>query len=139
STSEETQCAHDEKLAALLVELTRQFHAGQPPDFELLAQQHPDLACELRELWPAVLLTEEMAKTTPPEPACQPSSRETAATSPGGPPRSFGDYELLEEIGRGGMGVVFKARQRSLDRVVAIKMVLRGNLASDDDLARFRA
>ncbi|NQV22864.1 MAG: serine/threonine protein kinase [Rhodopirellula sp.] len=61
----------------------------------------------------------------------------TTAAEGSSPVRPFGRFELLEELGRGGMGVVFRARQTDLNRIVAIKMILVNRLASQDHIRRF--
>jgi serine/threonine-protein kinase len=137
----------DEQLASLIDRLAGEQRAGRVVDIDAEARAHPDLAAELRELW-AVAQFAHLAK--PPAPAPQktvtvvqtgpltPSFAGDATTPTSTLPRAFGDFELLEEIGRGGMGVVYKARQKSLGRVVALKMVREAHLATDADRARFR-
>ena len=140
----------DEQLALLLDEMLINAQHGRAVDVEQIARQHPDLAEELRSLWVAAILAEDFATASFPveqiladEQAAIRDLRRSAgrslSRSAGGVPAGFGDFELLAEIGRGGMGVVYKVRQLSLDRVVALKMILRGDLASASDVARFRA
>src|SRR5260370_31908617 len=133
--------ARDERLAELLAGLTAEAQQGRRPDVDQVAAGHPDLADELRELWAAVQFANEFTRPSRTQPtlACNgPICVEPAPTlSP--LPRTFGDFDLLAEMGRGGMGVVYKAWQRSLKRTVAVKMILRRELATPADLARFQA
>jgi len=137
----------DERLAALIDQLTVQARSGRPVDVEAVAHEHPDLARELRELWavaqfagiashPGFDKQRPTPGITPTTPGYRGDGSDPAAANE--LPREFGDFELIEELGRGGMGVVYKARQKSLNRLVALKMVREAHLATDAERARFR-
>jgi hypothetical protein len=129
---------HDQRLERVLAEFLHAVEDGSAPDRAALLRQHPDLAPDLESFFRNRDALERIAKPIKQQ---APDLAETigASDSPNGPTvRYFGDYELLEEIARGGMGVVYKARQVSLDRLVALKMILAGQLASGADIKRFR-
>ncbi len=119
------------ELAAILDRLTNSTVEFQP-SLEELTAAHPHLAAELRELWGTVMVVEAVAEHSL-------GKGETPTLAETTPPPVLGDFELLEEIGRGGMGVVYRARQQSLDREVALKLMLHGSQASPADQARFQA
>jgi len=141
-TREANEPSREERVNEIIAECLRAADAGRPVDRDELLTRHADLADELCSFFADHDATARLAP--PPAPAEAPTLApgSPGADAPGshtlGTVRYFGDYELLEEIARGGMGVVFKARQVSLNRVVALKMILSGQLASDDDVARFR-
>jgi WD40 repeat protein len=139
--------ARDRRLEEVLHGYLQAVDAGRPPDREALLQQHPDLAPELAAFFADQDEVARMAQDTagPVAPAARGAEAPTVAPGEVAPPapgtrlRYFGDYELLEEVARGGMGVVYRASQVSLKRLVALKMILAGALATPRDVARFRA
>lgn len=135
--------ADDVRLFEILDSLLAQSRSGRLPDLQAVIQRHPHLEPEIRELYATILLAEHIVEhvSTMERPHNAQDQANIAPASPSftGLPREFGGFTLLEELGRGGMGVVFKARQKSPERIVALKMILQGQIASPQDIARFRA
>jgi len=128
--------------------------AGQTPDRQEWLRRYPEFAAELEVFLADYEHVDRVAE--PLRPVAAPGtprlpervdSGAPVALGPGQPAEPsvgatvhyFGDYELLEEIARGGMGVVYKARQISLNRIVAVKMILAGRLATKADRDRFHS
>jgi serine/threonine protein kinase len=122
-----------EALAEEFVERQRQ---GQRPTVAEYVERYPQLADEIRAFFPALGLIEQFK----PRSGDETGSEAAAAVpeEPSAPLEQLGDYRILREIGRGGMGVVYEAEQEALGRRVALKVLL-GPAAQDSKLlARFR-
>jgi serine/threonine-protein kinase len=133
------------ELDRLLAEYMERLDRGELVDRERFAAEHPDFAGDLysyfdgsddlvRLALPAGVAARDASGSL----RWQEAPTSVRGSKPGDRVCYFGDYELLEEIARGGMGVVYRARQVSLNRPVALKMILEGRLASPADVERFR-
>src|SRR5262245_46416197 len=117
--------ADRDPLDVLAEEFVARYRAGERPGVEEYAARYPELADQVRDLLPALVLIEQNAPSAPP-PAAGPA------------PRQLGDYLILREVGRGGMGVVYEAVQQSLGRHVALKVLPESARRSPAHLERFR-
>jgi eukaryotic-like serine/threonine-protein kinase len=124
-------------LDPIVADYLQQVEAGKKPDRDALLAAHPDLADRLRAFFADLDRVGRQASAFRlPDPD---STVGDGGSSDLPRVRYLGDYELLEEIARGGMGVVYKARQVSLNRVVALKLILAGTYASEAAIQRFKA
>ncbi|MFL5241139.1 MAG: protein kinase domain-containing protein [Gemmataceae bacterium] len=146
----------DDELEALVAQFLAQLQAGENPDREALIRAHPNVADRLKarlalaemvyrvglapvEEWPSAGENVDWPNSTsglharPTRRADANEEGRPAQGLPSNPP----DYEILGELGHGGMGVVYKARQLRLNRIVALKMIRAGVHASPELLARF--
>jgi hypothetical protein len=106
-------------LGELAEEYTTRLRAGQLPDIEDYARRHPELAGRIRELFPALMFLEGMAGAAP-RPGVTGRPELAPAPVPG---RDFGNYRIEREIARGGMGIVYEAVHRALEKRVALKVL----------------
>lgn len=126
--------AHREQLLeAVIADYIRAGEAGRPPDRREILAAHPELAAELMQFFAQ---RDRMNQWV--DPTLGWADGLFQSVGPGQQISYVGNYELLEEVARGGMGVVYKARQATLGRIVAVKMIVAGRLATDDDVKRFQ-
>jgi len=147
SDSIDSKLIDDPAFQSLLVSCLEALHRGETIDRERLTADHPDYAEAIQQflddqdlLQQATLqfIPEHSPKGNNDDVRTIAADSQPVAPSIGDTIRYVGDYEILEEIARGGMGVIFKARQLTLKRNVALKMILAGRLASDADVERFQ-
>ncbi len=144
--SQLTKASGDSILDQVLADYLKASDEGKTPEPAALLARHPDLRKELEAFFTA---QEKVAHWTQPlrELFATPATVNDQITMADRPMAAgeekglgqFGDYELLVEIARGGMGVVYRATQKGLNRVVALKKILAGNLATATDVQRLRS
>lgn len=120
----------DEATGVLAQDFLERYRSGEYPSIESYATRHPDLAEDIRRVFPMVAAVERIKighQSTP----------SGAATLAGRSMDQLGDFQIVREIGRGGMGVVFEAIQESLGRRVALKVLPRQSLLEPKELERF--
>jgi len=113
-----------ESRSGLVLELAEEFleryRKGQRPSLKEYIDRHPSLAGEIRQVFPAMAMMEKIALAE----ESLAGDVTGAAVRPGpGRPERLGDFRILREVGRGGMGVVYEAEQVSLGRHVALKVL----------------
>ncbi|HKB39839.1 MAG TPA: serine/threonine-protein kinase, partial [Gemmataceae bacterium] len=128
----------EDVLGEVLAAYLEAVDAGWAPRREAFLARYPALRAELEAFFAAQDQVQTFSASVRDDRPAAGGERTLVENAAGEGTRSFGDYELLAEIARGGMGVVYKARQVSLNRVVALKMILAGELASAGNVQRFR-
>src|SRR6266545_5306487 len=126
--------SRDVVLEGLAAEFVERYRNGEHPALSEYTDRHPDLAADIRDLFPALVQIESLKPPADATGPCEP----TAASSDRTKPESLGDYRILREVSRGGMGVVYEAEQMSLGRHVALKVLLPHGLMNPTSLERFR-
>jgi len=106
---------------------------GESPSVAEYAAKHPRYAGKIEQLFPAVAMLEQLRTD---EKAKREAASERARFAR--PPEHIGDFDIVQEIGRGGMGIVYEAEQRSLARRVALKVLPKHILLLDRHLVRFQ-
>ena len=124
----------DADLAALVEEIANRLQAGEPVDVEAYLQDRPAQADQLREILPALQGLAELGRSAAAgEASVPPSGSEVGLDR-----QTLGDFRIVREIGRGGMGVVFEAEQLSLGRRVAVKVLPFAAALDARQLQRFK-